>query len=132
MIMIVLIDCLLMTWMTCSLFIRNIHYKQTTWYNLGKVKFGFWRKMYNYPVLQQQSYFSIRPLDIAEILRGVSWHVFLPWVKISAQLEFGKTSQYGSIEVVRILLFTSFWLVNFLFGKDPFPIRIWQLVLGIS
>jgi len=74
---------------------------------------------------------SIRLLDRPEILHGVSWHVFLPWVKISGPSEFRKASQYRSTEVVRILLFTSFWLVDFLFGKDAFPIRTWQLVLGI-
>jgi len=86
------------------------------WYDLGKVTFRFWCKMCNYPVLQKQSYFSIRPLDQAKILRGVSWHVVLPWFKISSQLEFWKVSKHGSTEVVRILLFTSFWLVDFLFG----------------
>jgi hypothetical protein len=87
-----------------------------TWYDLGKVTFRFWCKMCNYPVLQKQSYFSIRPLDQAKILRGVSWHVVLPRFKISSQLEFWKVSKHGSTEVVRLLLFTSFWLVDFLFG----------------
>jgi hypothetical protein len=50
------------------------------------------------------------------ILRGVSWHVVLPWVKISSQSEFGKAPQYWSTQALQILLFTSFWLVNFLFG----------------
>jgi len=31
------------------------HYMELEWYNPGKVKFGFWRKMCNYPVLHQQS-----------------------------------------------------------------------------
>jgi hypothetical protein len=51
-----------------------------------------------------------------EILHEISWHVVLPWVTISDQSEFGKALQYGSTEAVQILLFTSFWLVDFLFG----------------
>jgi hypothetical protein len=51
------------------------------------------------------------------------WHVVLSWVKISGQSEFGST------KAVRILLFTSFWLMVFLFGYDSFPKRMWQLIL---
>ena len=50
---------------------------------------------------------QVRPLDQGNILCGLSRHVFLPWVKISGQSKFGKAPQYWSIEVVRILLFTS-------------------------
>jgi len=89
---------------------------KNTWYDPGKVKFGFWRKKCIYLILRQQSYFLIQPLDWTESLHGVSCHVILRWVKISGQLEFEKASQYGSTEAVQILLFTSFWLVDFLFG----------------
>jgi len=62
------------------------------------------------------SQFSIRPLDRAESLCKVSWDVVLPWVKFSGQSKFGKALKHGSTEAVWILLFTSFWLVDFLFG----------------
>ena len=94
----------------------NPHQWQNSWYDPGKVKFRFWHKMCNYLVLRQQSEFSIRPLDRDNILCGLSRHVVLPCFKISGQSEFGKASKHRSTEAVWILLFTSFWLVDFLFG----------------
>jgi hypothetical protein len=47
-------------------------------------------------------------VDRAKMLRGLSRHVVLHWVEISGQSEFGKASQYWSMETVRILLFTFF------------------------
>jgi len=46
------------------------------------------------------------------MLRGVSWHMVLPWIKISGQPEFRKASRYWLTEAVWILLFTFFWLVD--------------------
>jgi hypothetical protein len=51
---------------------------------------------------------SNQPLDRAKILRGLSRHVFLPWVTISGQSKFGKAWKYWSTKAVQILLFTSF------------------------
>ena len=42
----------------------------------------------------------------------------------------GKTYDIGQNSLYE-LLFTSFWLVDFLFGNYSFLTRIWQLVLGI-
>jgi hypothetical protein len=60
-----------------------------------------------------------------EILRGVSSHVFLPWIKILGQSKSRKALQYWSTKGVQILLFTFFWLVDFLLGSDVFSTRMW-------
>jgi len=52
--------------------------------------------------------------------------------KCLGELKVGKDLQCSLEQAVRILLFISFWHVNFLFGKDPFPTRMGQLVLEIS
>jgi hypothetical protein len=45
--------------------------------------------------------------------------------------KFEKDLWYRSKQAVWILLFTSFWIVDFLFDKDCFPTKMWQLVLKI-
>jgi len=75
---------------------------------------------------------EIQPLDQDE-----TWHedlrgIVLCWGKVSSELEFRKDLWYRSEQTVQILLFTFFWLVDFLFGKVPFPTKMWELVLGIS
>jgi hypothetical protein len=39
--------------------------------------------------------------------------------KFSGESEFGKDLRYRSEHAIQILLFTFFWPVDFLFGKDP-------------
>jgi len=74
---------------------------------------------------------EIQPLDQDE-----TWHedlegIVLYWGKVSGELEFRKDLWYRSEQTAQILLFTSFWLVDFLFGKVSFPTRMWELVLRI-
>jgi hypothetical protein len=45
---------------------------------------------------------------------------------------FGKDLQYRSEQAIQIMLFTFFILVDFLFGKDPFPTRMWSLFWEFS
>jgi hypothetical protein len=69
------------------------------------------------------------------------------WIKLKLYQKIPKVFVYAGVHfqgnpyserisnigpTIRILLFTSFWLVDFLFGKDPFRTRMWELVLGIS
>jgi hypothetical protein len=42
------------------------------------------------------------------MLRGVSWHVFLPWVKLSGKSEFENIPQYWSTEAVWIFFLIPF------------------------
>jgi hypothetical protein len=49
----------------------------------------------------------------------------------TGESEFGKDLWYRSEQAVWILLFTSFWIVDFLFDKDFFSTRMWQFVLEI-
>jgi hypothetical protein len=49
----------------------------------------------------------------------------------TGESEFGKDLWYRSEQAVWILLFTSFWIVDFLFDKDFFPTRMWQFILEI-
>jgi hypothetical protein len=49
----------------------------------------------------------------------------LCWGKVSDESEFEKNMRYRSEQTVWFLLFTSFWLMDFQFGKDPFPTRMW-------
>jgi hypothetical protein len=91
-------------------------WREKEWYDPSKVKFGYWRKKCFYLVLRQQSYFSIRSLIGLKFCVGSLDMLSYIRFKILSESEFEKASQYGSTEVVWILLFTSFWLVDFLFG----------------
>jgi len=58
-------------------------------FDIKYVTVQFYRNIYN-------SQFDSR----VEILRGVSWHVFLPWIKISSQSKSKKALQYWSTKGV--------------------------------
>ena len=64
-------------------------WREREWYDPTKVKFGFWCKMCNYPILRQQSQFAIRSLDRAEIIHGVSIGV---WEGIETRVNRGCTN----------------------------------------
>jgi hypothetical protein len=59
-------------------------------------------------------------LDRVETLQEDSKGICLGWDKLLDESEFEKEFEYMSEQVVWILLFTSFWYVDFLYGKDPF------------
>jgi len=59
-------------------------------------------------------------VDRAENLPGVSWHIILCLDTFSGQSGFNKALQYMSEKTIWILLFTLFWLVNFLLARILF------------
>jgi len=77
----------------------------SSWYDSGKVRFGFCRKITFCPLW-----------DWAETLSEDSKGIFLCWGKFSHASEFGKDLQYRPKQVVWILLFT-YYLTRILFLK---------------
>jgi len=95
-------------------------YGSTLWYDSSKVRFEFWCKSFYRSVLRYWA---------KTLLKDFKGN-FLCWDKFSGESEFGKDLRFRSEWAVWILLFTSFWPVDFLFGNNPFFKRMWQLVLG--
>ena len=109
--------------------IQSLHF--IVWYNPSKVKFEFWRKISYRLILHYWAWLQIKLLDRAKILPEDSTNMCLCWGKLLGELKFRKDLWYRSEQAVWIFLFTSFWLVDFLFGKNHLFTRMWEHVLGI-
>jgi hypothetical protein len=85
-------------------------------------------------ILSSFTQLNITPNPIVGLSWNLTWRSRTYWSmlgKVSGESEFGKDLRYRSEHAIRILLLISFWLVDFLFGKDPFPTRMWEFLLGI-
>jgi hypothetical protein len=80
------------------------------WYDPSKVKFRLLHKISYHPVSHFWVYLQILPKD--------SKSIYLCWDKLLGESKFKKGLQYRSEQVIWILLFTFFWLVDLLFSKD--------------
>ena len=74
-------------------------------------------------VLRYWSYNQIQLLYRAETLLKDSRSIFLCWDKISGESEFRKDLWYQSEQIVWILLFIAFWLVDFYIWQWSFSYK---------